>query len=370
MSTVVIGMIGTGRACELHMSAYRKVYGINLRFKLIYNHHKEKAVDAANKYGFEGVASSFEEIVNDEEIDVIDICTPPYAHFEQIEAALLNNKNVICEKPLCGFFGDGSTDKKIMQSIVEEELERLEEVVKTSKGKFMYAENFVYAPSIIKAADIIKAKKSKILYAKGEESLAGSSSPVAGTWKNTGGGTLMRIGCHPLSAILWLKKQENPDITIEDVKSDFGYVTEGLSKYEHRHICSSPVDVEDIATVCITFSDGTKAIVMACDTRLGGSKNYVELYCNDVMLECNLTMTDIMSTYLLDEDGMNNVEISEMLPSKCGWNHPFVADEILRGYTNEMQDFMECVIENRQPIADFNLARETIRVIYTAYARL
>lgn len=66
----------------------------------------------------------------------------------------------------------------------------------------MYAENFVYAPAVLKAAEIITAKKSRILYAKGEESLKGSSSPVAGEWDKTGGGTFIRTGSHPLSAIL------------------------------------------------------------------------------------------------------------------------------------------------------------------------
>ena len=53
----------------------------------------------------------------------------------------------------------------------------------------MYAENFVYAPGIQKS-EIIRNKKSQILFMKGEESLRGSSSPVAGSWDKTGGGSL------------------------------------------------------------------------------------------------------------------------------------------------------------------------------------
>ena len=34
---------------------------------------------------------------------------------------------------------------------------------------------------------------------KGEESLKGSSSPVAGKWNKTGGGILVRTGTHPLT---------------------------------------------------------------------------------------------------------------------------------------------------------------------------
>ena len=54
-------------------------------------------------------------------------------------------------------------------------------------------------------------------------------------------------------------------------------------------------------------------------------------------------MSDLMSTYFLDEDNLDNVYISEMLPSKIGWNKPFLEDEIIRGYTDEMRDFMEAI---------------------------
>ena len=47
-------------------------------------------------------------------------------------------------------------------------LDQVKKVVDESGKKFMYAENFVYAPAVRKAAEIIAKKKSKILYAKGE----------------------------------------------------------------------------------------------------------------------------------------------------------------------------------------------------------
>ena len=97
----------------------------------------------------------------------------------------------------------------------------------------MYAENFVYAPAVRKAAEILTKKKSKILYAKDEESLKGSSSPVAGEWDKTGGGTFIRTGAHPLSAILWLKQIESEarseEITVKSVFADMGHITPSLS---------------------------------------------------------------------------------------------------------------------------------------------
>ena len=108
--------------------------------------------------------------------------------------------------------------------------------------------------------------------------------------------------------------------------------------------------------------------MIATDTLLGGSKNYVELYCNDAALNCTLTMNDMMSTYFLDEHGLDDVYISEMLPAKIGWNKPFIMDEIVRGYVDEMQDFMEAIYYDKEPKSNFKLAYDTVKVVYAAYA--
>lgn len=376
---ICIGMAGAGRATELHINALKRFTGIPLRFKMIVARRKEQLEVAKAIYGFEETSYDFEDLLTDPDIDVIDICTPPYVHEEMIERAMLAGKHVICEKPLTGYFGMSGDEypiginvsKKVMYLQLLESIRRLRQIIRKSGKKFMYAENFVYAPAVLKAAEIITAKKSRILYAKGEESLKGSSSPVAGEWDKTGGGTFIRTGSHPLSAILWLKQQEAKahgiDIKVKSVIADMGRITPNLSDYEHRHIAANPVDVEDCGTVILNFTDDSRAVIIATDTLLGGSKNYVELYCNDAAINCTLTMSDLTSTYFLDEDNLDNVYISEMLPSKIGWNKPFLEDEIIRGYTDEMRDFMEAIFYDRDPKAGFDLAYDTIRIIYAAY---
>ena len=47
----------------------------------------------------------------------------------------------------------------------------LRKFFRKSEKKFMLGKIFLYAPAVLKAAEIITAKKSRILYAKGEESL-------------------------------------------------------------------------------------------------------------------------------------------------------------------------------------------------------
>lgn len=376
---ICIGVAGAGRATELHMNALRRYTGVPVCCKRIIGRRFEQVNAAKERYGFLEASLNFDDLLNDPEIDVIDICTPPYVHEEMIIKALRAGKHVICEKPLCGYFGQDGDEQPIGLKVSKEKMydeliksiDRLKSEIDKSDKKFMYAENFVYAPAINKAAEIIAKKKSKILYAKGEESLKGSSSPVAGEWCKTGGGTFIRTGAHPLSAILWLKQVEantrGEKIEVQSVFADMGQITPILSPYEHRHIAAQPNDVEDCGTVLLTFSDGTKATIIATDTLLGGSKNYVELYCNDAVIDCKLTMSNLMSTYFLDEDRLDDVYISEMLPAKTGWNNPFLEDEIIRGYTDEMRDFMDAIYYDREPKAGFDLAYDTIKIIYAAY---
>lgn len=82
---------------------------------------------------------------------------------------------------------------------------------------------------------------------------------------------------------------------------------------------------------------------------------------------CNITPTDILNTYFLDEEGLEKVDIAEMLPAKLGWNKAFVTDEVIRGYLGELQDFMECVAYDRQPQSGFQLPYDTVKVLYAAY---
>ncbi len=379
MKHVTIGMVGGGYAAFLHGNGYRSVHGVDVRLKAVADVDISRARKTAEVYDFEEALDSFDALLADPQIDVIDICTPPFLHVSMAEQALAAGKHVICEKPLTGFFGREGDEppigvtvpKSVMVDQVRGELRRLRAAVASSGRRFMYAENFVYAPSLQKIAEIVRARKNRILFIQAGENLKGSSSALAGEWKYTGGGVLIRAGIHPLTGALWLKQVEaaarGVPIAVTAVHAETGRSTATLNDYEHRHITAQPVDVEDFAAVTISFSDESRALIIASDTVLGGSRNYVDVYCNDAALNANLTPTNLLDTYFLDEENMDDVYLAEMLPSKLGWNKAFVSDEIIRGYTGELQDFMECVADDREPESDFELAALTADVLYAAY---
>jgi predicted dehydrogenase len=379
MKSISIGMIGGGFAAHLHGDAFKQVSGLHLKLRSVADVNLDCAKFVAEKYGYEIYTNDYKEILDDPEVEVVFLVTPPALHSKMVTEALSKGKHVICEKPMTGYFGqDGDlqpigdfVDKRKMFHAVQVELNKLESDIKKNDRRFMYAENYIYAPNVQKAAEFIKYKKSTITFMKGEESVQGSPSPVAGSWNQTGGGTLLRIGCHPLAGMLYLKNVEAQARGIEifpvSIVADTGRISPGLTNDQRRYLRANPIDVEDFGTMTVTFSDNSKMTVFANDNVVGGIKNYIEIYCNDSTLLCNITPTDNLMTYFLDQEGLEDVYMSERLDHKTGWNNVFVSESIQRGYVAQLQDFMECVAFNRLPISNFSLAKEVTRLIYAGY---
>ena len=74
-----------------------------------------------------------------------------------------------------------------------------------------------------------------------------------------------------------------------------------------------------------------------------------------------------MVTYLTDEEKLSDVYITEKVDRKTGWQYVCLEEEWTRGYTQEIQQFMEGVGLDHTPLSDVDLAFDTIRAIYAAY---
>ena len=190
---------------------------------------------------------------------------------------------------------------------------------------------------------------------KGEESHSGSHAAHAAQWAMTGGGSLIRMGCHPLSAVLYLKQVE------AKARGEAIGVASVTLRRRQRHgvpavrtnapfIKANPVDVEDWGTLTVTFSDGTKATVFSGDMILGGVRNLIETYTSGGALFANITPNTHMMSYQTSEEKLASVYITEKVDRKTGWQYVCLEEEWTRGYLQEIQDFMECVATGRQPL--------------------
>ncbi|MDD1534893.1 MULTISPECIES: Gfo/Idh/MocA family protein [unclassified Bradyrhizobium] len=378
MAGIRVGLVGCGFVSELHMYAFRRVYGVDVEVAAVAA-RGDGVVEFASRHSIARVYRSFADLIADGAIDVVDICTPPNLHAEMIVAAMQAGKHVICEKPFAGYFGrDGDVrpigrhvPKALMYERVIEEMDKTRAAIERTGKLFMYAEDWVYAPAVTKIAEIIKATKDKILFMKGEESHSGSHAAHAAQWAMTGGGSLIRMGCHPLSAVLYLKQVEararGETIGVASVTCDVGNVTAGLKPEERTYIKANPIDVEDWGTLTATFSDGTKATVFSGDMIMGGVRNLIETYTSGGSLFANITPNNHLMSYQTSEEKLASVYITEKVDRKTGWQYVCLEEEWTRGYLQEIQDFMECVASGRQPLSDLALAYETIKVNYAGY---
>src|SRR5512133_1848119 len=150
--TVRAGIVGAGFSASFHFEAIHKVYGTNVEIQGVY------ALEGAQAYAEKrGIAAydSLERLIDD--VDVIHCCTTASSHESVAIAALERDKFAIVEKPLTGFFGDGDPNfngqdfpKEVARDKALASIERMLRAEKKSKGRILYAENWVYAPSVQK----------------------------------------------------------------------------------------------------------------------------------------------------------------------------------------------------------------------------
>src|ERR1700684_326071 len=378
MAKIRVGLVGCGFVSELHMHAYRRVYGVDVEIRAVAA-RGDHVFDFARRHQIAVACRTFRDLISEREIDVVDICTPPNMHRPMILEAMQAGKHVICEKPFAGYFGrDGDqapigkhVPKALMYARVLEEMEMTCAAIKATGKLFMYAEDWIYAPAVTKTVEILKATKDKILFMKGEESHSGSHAAHAAQWAMTGGGSLVRMGCHPLSAVLYLKqieaKARGEAIGVASVTCDVGNVSACLRPDERAFIKANPIDVEDWGTLTVTFSDGTKATVLSGDMMVGGVRNLIETYTSGGALFANIAPNSHMMSYQTSEEKLASVYITEKVDRKTGWQYVCLEEEWTRGYLQEIQDFMECAATGRQPISDLALAFETTKVGYAGY---
>lgn len=379
MKTLGIAVIGCGFAGNFHSNAWVKVNYIDIKLKAAVDNQIEKAEALKEKWGYEYATADYDQVLADPEIDIIDITLPPFLHLPFAYKAMEAGKHVICDKPLTGYFGEEGDEKPIgdkvpkskMYSRILKDLEEAKERIGNSDKLFMYAENYIYSPAIVKAAEILRKKKSRVIYMNAECSVHGSTSPLSKDWSLVGGGSIMRLGSHPIAGVLYLKQTEAEvrgyEIKPVSVVADTGRIVAGFPEDAKQHILSKFDDVEDFGHVTITFSDGTKAVVLSSEHYMGGIQNKINVITNDGVLECKMTPPDNMRSFFMDDVGLDGVYISENLRCKTGWNSVFVAEETLRGYTAELQAFAEDTVANRQPESGIDIAIETTKIMYAAY---
>ena len=192
----------------------------------------------ADEFKVERRTTSYDEVLAMDDVDIVDICTPPMVHYPQVMAGLKAGKHVVCEKPLVG------------------SLSQVDEVIAAeahAKGTLMPIFQYRYGNGIEQAKAIIGAGIAgkpyvgtvETLWRRGPDYYA---VPWRGKWATELGGVLMTHAIHPHDLFMYL---------MGPIKSLFGRVTTRVNAIEVEDCISASVEMESGALASFTATLGS-----------------------------------------------------------------------------------------------------------------
>jgi predicted dehydrogenase len=368
-----IGIVGARFAAELHAVNLHRLRGTRVEVTAVCARTRAQAEAFAQQHAIARVFTDYRDLVESPEVDVVDICATTNAHAEIAVAAARAGKHVIVEKPLTGFFGEPSMPRERMLAVALASADEVIEATHAAGVTLCYAEDYVYAPAVAKLRSLLEVSGGAILELRAEESHSGSHASYARRWSTAGGGSLLRMGSHPVGAVLHLKHYEGQlrhgrPIRPRSVLADVAQLTTlATVRDRRRFLRAAPEDVEDWSVAVITFEDGTKATIHANDVTLGGVRNNVTAYLSNAVIQANLTPNTAVVAYAPEAAVWGEAYITEKVETKAGWQFPSPEEDWMRGYPQEFEDFVDAIRDGRPPRSGATLARDVVEVIYAGY---
>ena len=190
----------------------------------------ERARSVAEEHGIPRVVTDLAELLAMDELDVIDLCTPPHLHFEQIVQVIGTHKHAICEKPL-------------VSSLREvDELIRLEA---SSGRRVMPIFQYRFGHGIQKLKLLIERGIAGTAYLATAETAWRRrpeyyAVPWRGKWATERGGALLSHAIHNHDLVCYV---------VGPPRRVFAYTTTRVNA----------IEVEDCAAVALEMADGSAA---------------------------------------------------------------------------------------------------------------
>jgi predicted dehydrogenase len=201
-----IGIIGCGGIANgKHMPALSKLS--NVEMTAFCDIIPEKAKEAAKKFGTidAKVYIDYRELIKDETLDVVHVCTPNKSHSTVTVDALYAGKHVMCEKPMAKSY---------------EEAKKMLEAAKITGKKLTigYQNRFRQDSQYLhKLCD--ENALGEIYFAKAH-AIRRRAVPTWGVFLNEeeqGGGPLIDIGTHALDLTLWMMNNYSPKYVVGNI---------------------------------------------------------------------------------------------------------------------------------------------------------
>jgi len=347
-----VAILGTGFLARTRARCWRRVFGAEFAV-ICASRDGAKAATFAREHGLAG-ACAVDEALADPGVALVDLCVPNRAHRELCERAARAGKDVLCTKPLAAFWGEGSVDDRAgMFARAVDEADAMVAACAKAGVRLFYGENWCFAPAITRAAALARASADitagAIVEMRGWESHSGSHSPYAKEWSHAGGGALLRLGAHPIGAMLWLKRGAARAVSVTaEVRAEGG----------------AP---ESWGSCTIKFSDGSVGVALGSDHMLGGMQSHLTVLSPAFRFECSLSPIDTLRAYAPRDGAFGSEYIMEKVDGQAGWSTPIPDEDWSSGQQGLVQSVADALRTNAAPTCDGALGAEVVRVVYAAY---
>lgn len=274
MSKLKVGIIGCGGiANQKHLpalTAQSELCEIVALCDII----EERAIKAKEQYAPDAkVYVDYKELLKDESIDVVHVCTPNVAHCPITVAAFEAGKNVMCEKPMAA---------------TTEDAEKMMDAWKKSGKKFTIGYQNRFRKDTQTLHKACEAGDLGDIYFAKAHAIRRRAVPTWGVFPDKskqGGGPLIDIGTHALDITLWMMDNYEVESVTGSVFEKLGHrpeATEGNmfgpwdpEKYEVEDSAFGYIKMKNGATIflesawAINMKDNREAATTLCGTKAG-----------------------------------------------------------------------------------------------------
>ena len=338
MDKLRVGIVGSKFAAGFHADCY----GRSDKVEVVAAAAIDGLAEFAQTWGIPHTYADYREMLSRDDVDMVSVCVPNFLHHEVAVASAQAGKHVVCEKPLATTVADG---------------EAVLAACRDAGVKLFYAEDWVFAPALVRAAEIVaEGGIGEVLYVKAREIHNGSHSPFAKTLQACGGGCLIHLAIHPIGYMLYLLGGPANPCTAVTARTSGG----GRGNYVHKDF-----EGEDWAAAIMEFADGKRAFVEGNYITVGGMDDVVEVYGTEGRVNVRLTFGSPLDVY----SRKGYAYAIEKTDFTHGWTKPAVDEFASLGYVDELRYFAECALNDTPPKygVDGRAGLQTLRVIEAMY---
>jgi len=262
-----IAVIGAGSfAKSMHLPNLQRLSHL-YHIRAIVSATGSNAKATAQQFGADYASTSYEDVLNDPDVDAVLICTRHHLHAQQTVAALKAGKHVYCEKPLV-LNEQELNDILACYGLSSADLEGGNLQLETSELRpvLMVGFNRRFSPAAQRIKEIVSQRQNPLMVLYRVN--AGYLPPDHWVHGPEGGGRILGEGCHMLDLFEFLVDAEVESVCVEPL----------IPRSEH--LLNS-----DNVSVTVRYTDGSVCTLFY--TALGAphlSKEYVEIYVDGKVL--------------------------------------------------------------------------------------